>query len=257
MTDERRWWLDALRLHGGSLSRALRRVFEAIGAELLTGLDRFSQADIVAEVRRRLNPNRWAKELRAAAYLALLTAARDAAADELLRHGGRDARRLFDRTNARLQALVAVVLASDSWRIVVRTLRRDVLRALAVAFALGLAVTAAVSKIATLFSPASLQGRTDRIGETEQHGVLNGGKEAARVVLSAEGYIEGKRWNTMGDEFVRDAHEEAEGQEVAVGRDFTVGGELARYPGDPRLSLSNRIGCRCWSSSVRVAVAAV
>jgi hypothetical protein len=250
--DERRWWLEALRLHGGRMSRALRSVFEAIGAELLDGLDRFSRAEIVAEVRRRLSPNRWAKELRVAAESALLAAATAAAVDELLRHAPGSARRMFAATSARVRVLVGVVLASDSWRHIIRTLRRDVLRKLALAFAAGLAVVAAVNAVATVFRPTTLQRRSDRVALIEQHGVLNGGKEAARVELFREGHPLDKVWRTMRDDRVRHSHQLADGQTVPAGGRFVVGGERCRYPGDFSLSLAERAGCRCYASGVPV-----
>lgn len=54
-------------------------------------------------------------------------------------------------------------------------------------------------------------------------------------------------WVTEGDERVRSAHIEAEGQIQVMGSPFIVGGELLRYPGDTSLgaSLENVINCRC------------
>lgn len=52
-------------------------------------------------------------------------------------------------------------------------------------------------------------------------------------------------WMATGDNRTRDDHLRAHGQVVAVGETFTVGGEQAKFPGDPSLSPANRINCRC------------
>lgn len=52
-------------------------------------------------------------------------------------------------------------------------------------------------------------------------------------------------WVTMHDEDVRETHQVAEGQQQPVGEKFTVGGEEMRYPGDPTVSVSLWINCRC------------
>ena len=60
------------------------------------------------------------------------------------------------------------------------------------------------------------------------------GLEMEKVWLSAP--ADGRR---------REAHAEADGQRVALGDEFEVGGEAARYPGDPKLSAKQRVRCRC------------
>lgn len=54
-----------------------------------------------------------------------------------------------------------------------------------------------------------------------------------------------KYWITSIDGRERPAHHEANLQERPLDEDFLVGGEKADVPGDPRLSLKNRIRCRC------------
>ncbi|BDT39519.1 phage minor head protein [Streptomyces yaizuensis] len=54
-----------------------------------------------------------------------------------------------------------------------------------------------------------------------------------------------KKWVAVLDDRTRDAHREADGQEVALDEPFTVGGERLRYPGDPNGSAGNVINCRC------------
>jgi hypothetical protein len=56
-----------------------------------------------------------------------------------------------------------------------------------------------------------------------------------------------KVWESVGDDRVRDAHLEADGQEVPISEPFIVDGESLMFPGDPSLGASagNIINCRC------------
>jgi len=56
-----------------------------------------------------------------------------------------------------------------------------------------------------------------------------------------------KQWRTVGDELVRPAHNEANGQVRLVDEPFEVGGEYLMYPGDVSLgaSMKNIANCRC------------
>lgn len=54
-----------------------------------------------------------------------------------------------------------------------------------------------------------------------------------------------KRWEAVMDDKTRDAHAEADGQEVGLLEPFNVDGEELLYPGDPEGSPENIINCRC------------
>lgn len=55
-----------------------------------------------------------------------------------------------------------------------------------------------------------------------------------------------KRWVTQHDSRVRHSHDDADGQRVELGEDFTVGGVPLRFPGDPLGPSSEVINCRCF-----------
>ena len=55
-----------------------------------------------------------------------------------------------------------------------------------------------------------------------------------------------KIWHNCEDEKVREAHRKAGGQLRKLNEYFYVGGELLRYPCDPKASMKNKAGCRCW-----------
>ena len=64
--------------------------------------------------------------------------------------------------------------------------------------------------------------------------------------VSARMGMKYKIWKTCEDEKVRDAHQKAAGQLRKLNEYFEVGGELLRYPCDPKASMKNKAGCRCW-----------
>jgi HK97 family phage portal protein len=65
-----------------------------------------------------------------------------------------------------------------------------------------------------------------------------------------EGYkqnesIDRQAWNCQNLATSRDDHIEADGQEVGIDEDFTIGGEAMAWPGDQRASAGNVCNCRC------------
>lgn len=81
-----------------------------------------------------------------------------------------------------------------------------------------------------------------RIARTEAHTALERGAWEAANSLRVRVT---KDWVSRGDALVRSAHAEAHGQTREINEDFIVGGELMRYPGDPRASARNNANCRC------------
>ena len=84
-----------------------------------------------------------------------------------------------------------------------------------------------------------------RIAETESHRDSN---EAIYDVAVGSGLAVNKTWETMGDDRVREAHEEIQGQTVPLDDVFvTYDGHEARYPGDFDVPELN-VNCRCFLS---------
>jgi HK97 family phage portal protein len=75
------------------------------------------------------------------------------------------------------------------------------------------------------------------MARTENWGGLEGYKQNE--------YVTHKGWMCSFVEDSRDEHMEADGQEVEIDADFTVGGEQLAYPGDPRGSAGMVINCLC------------
>jgi SPP1 gp7 family putative phage head morphogenesis protein len=83
--------------------------------------------------------------------------------------------------------------------------------------------------------------RAERIARTEAIAAANSG--------TVEGYqqsgVQEHEWLATRDQFTREAHADADGQRVALGQLFDVGGESLEFPGDPSGSAENIINCRC------------
>lgn len=121
---------------------------------------------------------------------------------------------------------------------------------------------------------SKLKNRIDTISLTETQGIseftkqaqaesiiLTGAKNNTRASsiideedvdienVSFRGEVGFKTWETFGDDKVRDAHQEANGQRQLITSPFIVGGEQMMYPRDTALGASiwNWINCRCSS----------
>jgi SPP1 gp7 family putative phage head morphogenesis protein len=90
------------------------------------------------------------------------------------------------------------------------------------------------------------QARAKRIARTESTGALNAGAYAAYL---AEG-VEALEWVATTDGRTRPSHAAADGQVVAIGFPFSVGGASLRFPGDPTAPASQVVNCRCTTVAV-------
>ena len=84
-------------------------------------------------------------------------------------------------------------------------------------------------------------GQAKMLARSDLNSLANGGSHMAAQMVGAK-Y---QRWLSAEDAKVRPTHAAADGEIVPVGQSFTVGGELALYPGDPSLSDAEACNCRC------------
>lgn len=92
------------------------------------------------------------------------------------------------------------------------------------------------------------------IARTESHGARNVAAVATLQRFESE-YAVGpdvmrKQWQATEDERTRHTHDEADGQTVAFGDPFTVGGFSLAFPGDPAGPPQEVIACRCTTFAV-------
>lgn len=69
--------------------------------------------------------------------------------------------------------------------------------------------------------------------------------DAAFSAANVTGAQAVRTWVTVGDAKVRPEHAAADGQQVGIGENFSVGGEDLMYPCDPSGSAAQIMGCRC------------
>lgn len=90
-------------------------------------------------------------------------------------------------------------------------------------------------------SRAMLIARTE-VTTASNLGKVEGAKAYFKEIGETGGY---KLWLTRLDGKERHTHQEANNEAVPFDEKFTVGGEEANAPGDPELSASERVRCRC------------
>lgn len=145
-----------------------------------------------------------------------------------------------DSWAARLRRFITTEGAT-SIRAITDTVRKKVRAVLTDAAEAGMGVVEAArelrSQVATFSTQQSVSiVRTELISAANQGSLL--GAEATGLKLR-------KFWLATPGPRTRPTHQAANGQTVGLQDFFTVGGEQARYPGDPLLSAKERVRCRC------------
>lgn len=95
------------------------------------------------------------------------------------------------------------------------------------------------------FTPEEWSGVTEEIGRGQATPALNTATAAAGHLAAGQGNDLEQTWVSILDTHTRPAHALADGQTVPFGAMFDVGGELLRFPADPRGSIENIANCRC------------
>ena len=167
-----------------------------------------------------------------------------------LREGFRSGRLRLDRTDIRLDFESRRV--SDGLDRIVRqveesalTASDDVARVVQDGLADGDSVTDIASRINEVIG-GQARDRAQKIASTS----VNSGFEIAQMEAYERAEIERKAWLSTRDSAVRDTHDEADGQEVALDEPFIVGGAELMHPGDPFGPIDEIVRCRCTSRPI-------
>lgn len=99
------------------------------------------------------------------------------------------------------------------------------------------------ARIRQVFAQAD-EVRAVTIARTEVISAYNGAATFGVTQLSAD-VVAGQEWIATRDGRTRESHASADGQVVAVGQPFVVGGHEGAYPGDPVLPADETVNCRC------------
>lgn len=126
---------------------------------------------------------------------------------------------------------------------VTQTTYRAIVDTLAEGVGNGEAIPDLAARIRAVFSEASAN-RATVIARTE---VISGHNAAALSAASSlpADVVAGAQWIATRDGRTRETHAAADGQVVAVGYPFQVGGAAGAYPGDPSLPAKETVQCRC------------
>lgn len=219
-----------------------------------------------ARGRQAFQPRRWDKALLAVVKPHLQAALESGANAELSLHLRRCPRERFLRWYARylvlpraqlprdvrqgLQAFLNGLLARPYWRDLNNTTRKRIVSAIRSGLAAGEGPRQVAGRIRQ--HVGGDRRRALLIARTEITGALNAGQDVARQKLGQMGAINTKEWLALDDAATRPDHTAASGQRVPYDGLFDVGGEEARYPGDPDLSAAQRCRCRCTCLSLYI-----
>lgn len=124
---------------------------------------------------------------------------------------------------------------------ITETTRRVVRQALNESVAAGEGIATAAARLRARVAELAPQ-RARRIVRTE---LITAANQGSLLGAEATGLQLDKFWIATPGARTRPSHAAANKQTVRMSESFTVGGLLARYPGDPLLSAKERCNCRC------------
>jgi hypothetical protein len=111
-----------------------------------------------------------------------------------------------------------------------------------------------IDRMAARYSDRLLALRSETIARTETLKALNAGRQEAldQLIENPNNDVQAqdvvRAWDSTGDARTRETHAAADGQVVAYGEAFNVGGALLMFPGDSSLGAppSETVLCRCY-----------
>jgi hypothetical protein len=145
------------------------------------------------------------------------------------------------------QDFILETFQEDYWLRINETTRLDIEGVLYRAIEDGMSIRDIAKEIQERTGSQYSRARATNVARTETTGAMSRGHISAmhEAYDGIDDIEPAKEWLSVLGTTTRDEHADADGQQVAVDADFTVGGEACSFPGDARLSAGNRCNCQC------------
>lgn len=147
----------------------------------------------------------------------------------------------------KIKAGVNKVLGLPLWSKINQTTKEILDKTLDAAKKAGSTLADVAKAVVKTLGGKAADARAADMARTETTGCMGLGAEAVRQYAAEFGSKLSKMWVTMGDDLVREAHQELDGVTIPHDQSFSIGGHRAAHPGDWNLPADMRCGCRCWT----------
>lgn len=236
-----------LRLHG-IRERRLSRDLEIFFKDQARDIARRIIALQTLETELLYHPRSWDRKL-----LDILRTnfIRTAAVSADFEEGHLKSSQIFDKIAGRIRASVTRTLTLPLWSKIQDATKNILDKTLDAAKQAGQSIASAAKAVKQALAGKAADARAADMARTETTAALGLGAEAVRQYYAELGTKLRKMWITMGDDKVREAHQELDGEIIHYDQSFTVGGHAAAHPGDWNLPADMRCGCRCWVATLQ------
>lgn len=144
------------------------------------------------------------------------------------------------------QDYIIQTFEQDYWTTINETTRNDIELTLYRAIEEGRSIREIRDEIRESHGGAYSRARATNVARTETTASMSAGAvESIRKAYEDTGLEPAKEWLSVLSNTTRPDHADADGQQVPLDDDFTVGGERCAHPGDYRLSAAQRCNCMC------------
>lgn len=145
------------------------------------------------------------------------------------------------------QDFVLETFEEDYWLRIPQVTRDDIELTLWQAIEDGLSIRDIAEQIQERHGTQYSRARAANVARTEMTGAMNAGHEEGirQAFEGMDGIAPAKEWLSVMGTTTRDTHADADGQQVPLDEQFTVGGHQCMYPGDAALPPEERCNCQC------------
>ena len=263
MKSTARVWLKAHARSQPAMIKKLRGYFQAQGksfvkdlAQVLDGEETLEGKDAGVLVEQCFGSvGEWAGQLADLVEPSLIRAGIQGAALQvaLITRIGRGAEAKGKDEDRLKDALLASVIrqiktdsvGTSSWKLINETTKTKLTKVVQRSIDRGDTPDQLATAISTATSRSATANRAAGIALVELNCAMNCGRTVAFDDFIKDGLDLVQEWVSMGDDLVRETHDEADGQVIEDGELFVVGDCQTPYPGHSSMPIEERANCRC------------